>query len=44
VHTCKAVRLTTADEIVEAIVFLATDHASFSHSAKLAVDGERTTI
>src|SRR6266496_3708492 len=32
----------TADEIAEAIVFLATDRASFIHGAKLAVDGGRT--
>ena len=34
----------TADEIAEAIVFLATDRASFIHGAKLAVDGGRTVI
>lgn len=34
----------TADEIAEAIVFLATDHASFIHGAKLAVDGGRTAV
>jgi NAD(P)-dependent dehydrogenase (short-subunit alcohol dehydrogenase family) len=33
-----------ADEIAEAIVFLATDRASFIHGAKLAVDGGRTAI
>ena len=33
-----------ADEIAEAIVFLATDRASFVYGAKLAVDGGRTAI
>src|SRR5579864_8672032 len=33
-----------ADEIAEAIVFLATDRASFIYGAKLAVDGGRTAI
>ena len=37
-------RLATADEIAEAIVFLATDRASFIQGAKLAVDGGRTAI
>src|SRR6266852_3205981 len=37
-------RPATADEIAEAIVFLATDRASFIHGAKLAVDGGRTAI
>jgi NAD(P)-dependent dehydrogenase (short-subunit alcohol dehydrogenase family) len=37
-------RPATADEIAEAIVFLATDHASFIQGAKLAVDGGRTAI
>src|SRR6201981_2120512 len=37
-------RPATADEIAEAIVFLATDHASFIYGAKLAVDGGRTAI
>src|SRR6266481_2331936 len=37
-------RPATADEIAEAIVFLATDRASFIYGAKLAVDGERTAI
>src|SRR6201996_2240773 len=32
-------RPATADEIAEAIVFLATDRSSFVHGAKLAVDG-----
>src|SRR5437868_3338579 len=32
------------DEIAEAIVFLATDRASFIHGAKLAVDGGRSAI
>src|SRR6266567_2634724 len=34
----------TADEIAEAIVFLATDRAGFIQGAKLAVDGGRTAI
>jgi NAD(P)-dependent dehydrogenase (short-subunit alcohol dehydrogenase family) len=33
-----------ADEIAEAIVFLATDRASFIYGANLAVDGGRTAI
>lgn len=37
-------RPATADEIAEAIVFLATDSSSFIHGAKLAVDGGRTAI
>jgi NAD(P)-dependent dehydrogenase (short-subunit alcohol dehydrogenase family) len=37
-------RPASADEIAEAIVFLATDRASFIHGAKLAVDGGRTAI
>ncbi len=37
-------RTATADEIAEAIVFLATDRASFIHGAKLAVDGGRTAV
>ena len=37
-------RPATADEIAEAIVFLATDRAGFIHGAKLAVDGGRTAI
>ena len=37
-------RPATADEIAEAIVFLATDRASFVYGAKLAVDGGRTAI
>lgn len=37
-------RPATPDEIAEAIVFLATDPASFIHGAKLAVDGGRTAI
>ena len=32
------------DEIAEAIVFLATDRASFIHGARLAVDGGRTAV
>ena len=39
-----AVRPATADEIAEAIVFLASDRASFIYGAKLAVDGGRTAI
>src|SRR6266481_138039 len=34
----------TADEIAEAIVFLATDRAGFIHGAKLAVDGGRAAV
>src|SRR5579872_1878574 len=37
-------RPATPDEIAEAIVFLATERASFIHGAKLAVDGGRTAI
>ena len=37
-------RPATADEIAEAIVFLAIDRASFIYGAKLAVDGGRTAI
>lgn len=37
-------RPATTDEIAEAIVFLATDRASFIHGAKLAVDGGRSAI
>src|SRR2546421_1627126 len=37
-------RPATADEIAEAIVFLATDRASFIHGAKLAVDGGGTAV
>jgi NAD(P)-dependent dehydrogenase (short-subunit alcohol dehydrogenase family) len=37
-------RPATADEIAEAIVFLATHRASFIYGAKLAVDGGRTAI
>lgn len=37
-------RPATAEEIAEAIVFLATDRASFIHGAKLPVDGGRTAI
>ena len=37
-------RPATPDEIAEAIVFLATDRASFIHGAKLAVDGGRTAV
>jgi NAD(P)-dependent dehydrogenase (short-subunit alcohol dehydrogenase family) len=35
-------RTASADEIAEAIVFLATDRASFIYGAELAVDGGRT--
>jgi NAD(P)-dependent dehydrogenase (short-subunit alcohol dehydrogenase family) len=37
-------RPATPDEIAEAIVFLATDSASFIHGARLAVDGGRTAV
>jgi NAD(P)-dependent dehydrogenase (short-subunit alcohol dehydrogenase family) len=37
-------RPATADEIAEAIVFLASDRASFIYGAKLAVDGGRTAV
>jgi NAD(P)-dependent dehydrogenase (short-subunit alcohol dehydrogenase family) len=37
-------RPASADEIAEAIVFLATDRSSFVYGAKLAVDGGRTAI
>ena len=37
-------RPATADEIAEAIVFLATDRSSFVYGAKLAVDGGRTAV
>jgi NAD(P)-dependent dehydrogenase (short-subunit alcohol dehydrogenase family) len=37
-------RPASAEEIAEAIVFLATDRASFIYGAKLAVDGGRTAI
>jgi NAD(P)-dependent dehydrogenase (short-subunit alcohol dehydrogenase family) len=37
-------RPATPDEIAEAIVFLATDRASFIQGAKLAVDGGRTAV
>jgi NAD(P)-dependent dehydrogenase (short-subunit alcohol dehydrogenase family) len=37
-------RPASADEIAEAIIFLATERASFIHGAKLAVDGGRTAI
>jgi NAD(P)-dependent dehydrogenase (short-subunit alcohol dehydrogenase family) len=37
-------RPAAADEIAEAIVFLATDRASFIHGANLAVDGGRTAV
>jgi NAD(P)-dependent dehydrogenase (short-subunit alcohol dehydrogenase family) len=37
-------RVADPDEIAEAIVFLATDRASFIHGAKLAVDGGRTAV
>jgi len=34
----------TAEEIVDAIVFLATDAASFVHGAVLPVDGGRIAV
>ncbi len=37
-------RAAIADEIARAIVFLATDGASFIYGAKLAVDGGRTAL
>jgi NAD(P)-dependent dehydrogenase (short-subunit alcohol dehydrogenase family) len=37
-------RPATADEIAEAIVFLATDRSSFIQGANLAVDGGRTAV
>jgi len=37
-------RPATAEEIAEAIVFLATDRSSFIYGAKLAVDGGRTAV
>ena len=37
-------RPATADEIAEAVVFLATDRASFIYGANLAVDGGRTAV
>ena len=37
-------RPATADEVAEAIVFLATDRASFIHGAILPVDGGRSAI
>ncbi len=37
-------RPASAGEIAEAIVFLATDRASFIYGAKLAVDGGRTAV
>jgi NAD(P)-dependent dehydrogenase (short-subunit alcohol dehydrogenase family) len=37
-------RPATADEIAEAVVFLATDRSSFIYGARLAVDGGRTAI
>ena len=37
-------RPATADEIADAIVFLATDHANFIHGANLAADGGRTAV
>jgi NAD(P)-dependent dehydrogenase (short-subunit alcohol dehydrogenase family) len=37
-------RPATADEIAEAIVFLATDRSSFVQGAKLAVDGGRSAV
>jgi NAD(P)-dependent dehydrogenase (short-subunit alcohol dehydrogenase family) len=37
-------RPASADEVAEAIVFLATDRASFIHGAHLAVDGGRSAV
>lgn len=37
-------RPASADEIAEAVVFLATDRASFIHGANLAVDGGQTAV
>ncbi|MDF2962725.1 MAG: short-chain dehydrogenase [Paenibacillus sp.] len=37
-------RPASADEIAEAIVFLATDRSSFVHGAQLAVDGGRAAV
>jgi NAD(P)-dependent dehydrogenase (short-subunit alcohol dehydrogenase family) len=37
-------RPANADEIAEAIAFLATDRSSFIYGAKLAVDGGRTAV
>jgi len=37
-------RPATADEIGEAILFLATDPSSFIYGAKLVVDGGRTAV
>ena len=37
-------RPATADEVAEAIVFLATDRSSFIYGAKLPVDGGRTAV
>jgi NAD(P)-dependent dehydrogenase (short-subunit alcohol dehydrogenase family) len=37
-------RPATAEEIAEAVVFLATDRASFIYGAKLPVDGGRTAV
>src|ERR1700739_758693 len=37
-------RPATADEIAEAIIFMATDLSSFVQGAKLAVDGGRTAV
>lgn len=37
-------RPAAAEEIAEAIVFLATDRASFIHGARLAVDGGRSAV
>ena len=37
-------RPATADEVAEAILFLATDRASFIYGANLAVDGGRTAV
>jgi NAD(P)-dependent dehydrogenase (short-subunit alcohol dehydrogenase family) len=37
-------RPATADEIAEAIVFLASDRASFIHGITLPVDGGRSAV
>ena len=37
-------RPATADEIAEAVLFLATERSSFVYGATLAVDGGRTAV
>ena len=45
IHVAPAAhRPATAEEIAEAIVFLATDRASFIQGAILPVDGGRTAV